>query len=930
MIILMPVDIDHYTCILKYWRAIEIFTLLDIPVRNRNDHSRSKHLPSAMRFKTLKPRDDLPWVPGLLPPPREGKQWKHTLYFHLVSKEAVAQLLARLTGSAEFREPVGGYTCLSALVIDQQGVPAERTYTPSAFVYGIKVIRERRDPEELPLLLGKAQEELYLRFKVEPARAIGWDQLQHELDHLGDLINKQLPSRDPLLCVSEEVAVGSTAEAPFLNSPYLHDLNHLLKHPQELGSALSTFLAAQVDTGARTDLLDQRVLLEQLHPQHMSPGRWPSDPAHGLYTCQQAALNIALSTLRDNPRGAGQRTSSDSPGMAGITEATGRGKTSTHDSPGLLGINGPPGTGKTTLLRDVVADTVVSRARRLLEADVTQLFGNKRYPIYDIAGYYRPDPAVFTSDGIVVSGNNNTAIENISKELPALSSIDPKTFKAAEYFSITATHVFGRPCWAMLSAVLGRSDNRNTFVGRWWFGKAYNFRRFLKEQYEDERQSRENLQHYEATARELKGLLSEFERFRTLASEYHAGFMARRAAQLLAEFDIPSRNLPDGGWASLPLEKIHALTPYSSEKLNILRSEIFLRSLELQEWAIRVNARYFNSNLNAFVDLIGGKLGSRADEQVVANLWNCFFFCIPVVSVTLASFQRQFPKMGQSSIGWLLLDEAGQATLPSVCGAVWRSRRCIVIGDTRQIPPVVTIPDELERLLRNAYGVNGDGWSPLRYSAQSLADRGTLTGTYIRLGSGAAPVWTGIPLRLHRRCSEPMFSIANSIAYGGQMVNVLTADPVEDFPTSPSGWIDVEMMTALDGHVVAEELQILNDLLTQLAFYPGMIFVISPFRSVAGACQERFFQKDRIECGTIHTFQGKEAGIVILILGTHPRHTLAREWVAATPNMLNVAVTRAKRRLYVIGSRRLWAGLPHFNVLAASLPVKEHFSGRLF
>jgi hypothetical protein len=919
MIILMPGDTDHYTCILRYWRAIEIFTLPDIPVRNKNDHK---------RFKTLKPRDELPWEPGSLPPPREGKQWKHTLYFHLVSKEAVAQLLARLTGSEGFHEPVGGYTCLSALVIDQQGVPVERTYTPSAFVYGIKVIRERRNPEELPLLLGKAQEELYLRFKVEPARAIGWEQLQHELDHLLVLVSKQLPARDPLLCVSEEVAEGSTAEAPFLNSPYLHDLNHLLKHPQEPGSALNTFLAAQVDTGARTDLLDQRVLLEQLHPRHMSPGRWPSDPVHGLYTCQQAGLNIALSTLRDGSRGAGDRTSGG--------------------NPGLLGINGPPGTGKTTLLRDVVADTVVSRARRLLEADVTQLFGNKRYPIYDIAGYYRPDPAVFTSDGIVVSGNNNTAIENISKELPALSSIDPKTFKAAEYFSVTATHVFGRPCWAMLSAVLGRSDNRNTFVGRWWFGKAYNFRRFLKEQYEDERQSRENLQHYQATARELKALLSEFERFRTLASEYHTGFTARLATQLTAEFDIPPRNLPNAGWASLPLATIHALTPYSSEKLNILRSEIFLRSLELQEWAIRVNARYFNSNLNAFVDFLGGKLGSRADEEVATNLWNCFFFCIPVVSVTLASFQRQFPKMGQGSIGWLLLDEAGQATLPSVCGAIWRSRRCIVIGDTRQIPPVVTIPDGLERLLRNAYGVDGDGWSPLRYSAQSLADRATLTGTYIRLDSGAAPVWTGIPLRLHRRCSEPMFSIANSIAYGGQMVNAPGADSgfgadsrvdgeggapagvMDVLAGGPSGWIDVEMMTALDGHIVAEELQVLDDLLTQLATYPGMIFVISPFRSVAGACQERFFQKDRVECGTIHTFQGKEAGIVILILGTHPRHTLAREWVAATPNMLNVAVTRAKRRLYVIGSRRLWAGLPHFNVLAASLPVKEHFSGRLF
>jgi hypothetical protein len=46
----------------------------------------------------------------------------------------------------------------------------------------------------------------------------------------------------------------------------------------------------------------------------------------------------------------------------------------------------------------------------------------------------------------------------------------------------------------------------------------------------------------------------------------------------------------------------------------------------------------------------------------------------------------------------------------------------------------------------------------------------------------------------------------------------------------------------------------------------------------------------------------------------------AREWAASTPNPINVAVSRAKRRLYVIGDRRAWAAQRRFSVLAADLP----------
>ena len=114
-------------------------------------------------------------------------------------------------------------------------------------------------------------------------------------------------------------------------------------------------------------------------------------------------------------------------------------------------------------------------------------------------------------------------------------------------------------------------------------------------------------------------------------------------------------------------------------------------------------------------------------------------------------------------------------------------------------------------------------------------------------------------------------------------------------------WYDVPGSDAR-GHWIPAEGDALRDTLTSLkaAGVPAAgIRVISPFRQVvrgALAIHREVFPDGSIPprqrekwVGTVHRMQGREADVVILVLGGRPDRPGARRWAAERPNLLNVA-----------------------------------------
>ena len=96
---------------------------------------------------------------------------------------------------------------------------------------------------------------------------------------------------------------------------------------------------------------------------------------------------------------------------------------------------------------------------------------------------------------------------------------------------------------------------------------------------------------------------------------------------------------------------------------------------------------------------------------------------------------------------------------------------------------------------------------------------------------------------------------------------------------------------------------------------------LSPFRHVVRGLKDTVGKQfPRLHIGTVHTYQGKEQHAIVLVLGGNVNAEGPLDWAARRPNLLNVALTRAKRRIYVVGNRERWRTRAYFRELERRLP----------
>lgn len=478
--------------------------------------------------------------------------------------------------------------------------------------------------------------------------------------------------------------------------------------------------------------------------------------------------------------------------------------------------------------------------------------------------------------------------------------------------------------------------------------KACNRKTFAKEQLRDAQCKEGNLRKQEdkLNAR-IQQLCSEIKK-----SQAEAETACRQRDKILQQFqeegEMKTGIVLDEAFVERVLSadktittEAHTENPWMTEEYNLEREKLFYYALQLSKEFL-LSSTSCRTNLRILGQYWGLRLESEKEkilfhpkdrEAMMGSLLTTLFLLTPVVSSTFASVARLLKDVkAPGTLGTLIIDEAGQAQPQMALGALFRARNSIIVGDPKQVEPVV--PDDL-KLLKTVYSESlYRNYKDKSLSVQACADVLNPFGTFYENGTNE-PEWVGCPLLVHRRCIAPMYEISNQISYNGimkQKTKMPSIETAQGFLYQKSQWINIAGNERGSGnHYVPKQGERVCQMVGE-AFLKSErpdLYIISPFSSVIQEIKNelRRYAKKHHEnqsmnspffedwlhdnIGTVHRFQGKEAQEVIFLLGCDE---MVKNKYAVTgfvnSNLVNVAVTRAKYRLYIVGDFKVWRNNP--------------------
>lgn len=224
---------------------------------------------------------------------------------------------------------------------------------------------------------------------------------------------------------------------------------------------------------------------------------------------------------------------------------------------------------------------------------------------------------------------------------------------------------------------------------------------------------------------------------------------------------------------------------------------------------------------------------------------------------------------------YVIMDEASQVDIKTGALALSCAMNAVIVGDDKQLPNVVSQEEALAlQAIQLTYKVD-DRYNEVTHSfLQSCVE-----------------VFKDIPvtlLREHYRCHPKIIEFCNQHFYNGELV-AMTDDNAEDNVLQVVQTVEGNHAR---GHFNQREIDvIMQEVLPQCAD-SGSIGIITPYRQQADEINKAL-GKDI--ASTVHKYQGRECDTIIMSMVDNKPTEFSDD-----PNLLNVAISRAKTHLYVV------------------------------
>lgn len=288
-------------------------------------------------------------------------------------------------------------------------------------------------------------------------------------------------------------------------------------------------------------------------------------------------------------------------------------------------------------------------------------------------------------------------------------------------------------------------------------------------------------------------------------------------------------------------------------------------------------------------------------EQVKTDTLLAAFPCWASTTYHLSQILPVHPGM----FDLVIFDEASQCDIASAIPALYRANRVLVVGDPKQLNHIVFLGKQAEYSSFAKNSVPPDIQANYRYSTKSLFD----------IAENLVPLANYFMLDEHFRSDPHIIGFSNKMFYEDQ-IRIMTHKPqLSNSDQEKAIQLDQVNGKRTEGAVNPIEIEAIFKHVRQIISQstvdkPTTIGILSPFRDQVNAITKELpnhlslteVERHKMVVGTAHSLQGDEKDVVILSLSLDPKFHHGTLNFLEKPNVFNVSITRAKKRLIVITS----------------------------